>query len=559
MVITNVVNTEKLREIQTKTLEELSGFLKGSFGPNGTSSIIKRGDVETIYSKDGHTILSNIRYSGIIETSITEDIQNITRHIVKNVGDGTTSAVILSQLLFMSLNKIIKEENVFPSQIINSLDSVVKNISEQVESNSTECTLDDIYNIAMIATNGNTKVSKELYEIYKNHGMSVFIDVAISTTTDTVIKEYDGMTLDRGFFDIAFTNKTGNISEIKDPNIYIFEDHIDTTPMINMMNTIIKDNILVTNPKDLKPTVIVAPKISKDVDSYLDHLISGLLQHPLNSRPPILIISNVTGRQSELLDIAQMTGAKPIKKYIDPRVQEHDIAQGLAPTPETIHSFAGKSELVISDSSITKFIKPDKMFNEDGTYSELFNNVVSYLEVEIEKLTHINDLPNRGSLKRRLNALKNNLIEYLVGGVAAADRDNVRDLVEDAVLNCRSAATYGVGQAANYETLKIALKSVDECTNSEKDKCLNCKIMRAIYESYMELSCQLYNKNEDTILKYLEENKGALNIRTGEFDGTVLASIKSDIVILEAVSKIVSLMVTSNQFILPNATFNVYI
>ena len=94
MVISNVVPKAKLREIQLKTLDELSSYLVQSFGPMGSNSLIKLDKAKNKYTKDGHTILGNIRYNGIIEMAIQEDIEDITRHIVKTIGEPSTAIAI---------------------------------------------------------------------------------------------------------------------------------------------------------------------------------------------------------------------------------------------------------------------------------------------------------------------------------------------------------------------------------------------------------------------------------------------------------------------------------
>ena len=50
-----------------------------------------------------------------------------------------------------------------------------------------------------------------------------------------------------------------------------------------------------------------------------------------------------------------------------------------------------------------------------------------------------------------------------------------------------------------------------------------------------------------------------MNIRTEEFDGKVKSSIKSDIMVLETVGKIIGLMATCNQFVVPSPMHNVYV
>ena len=94
-IMNNVVPKETLRPIQQNVLNILSDHLKQSFGPMGSNSVIKKENALNVYTKDGHTILKNIYFHGIIEQSIKDDIESITRHIVTTVGDGTTSGTAI--------------------------------------------------------------------------------------------------------------------------------------------------------------------------------------------------------------------------------------------------------------------------------------------------------------------------------------------------------------------------------------------------------------------------------------------------------------------------------
>ena len=49
-----------------------------------------------------------------------------------------------------------------------------------------------------------------------------------------------------------------------------------------------------------------------------------------------------------------------------------------------------------------------------------------------------------------------------------------------------------------------------------------------------------------------------LNIRTEEFDVNVLSRINTDICVLDTISKIITIMATSNQFLLPIINANIY-
>ena len=50
-----------------------------------------------------------------------------------------------------------------------------------------------------------------------------------------------------------------------------------------------------------------------------------------------------------------------------------------------------------------------------------------------------------------------------------------------------------------------------------------------------------------------------MNIATNEFDKKVLSSIKSDVIILETIEKILTLMYTCNQYLVQDPLHNSYI
>ena len=110
---------------------------------------------------------------------------------------------------------------------------------------------------------------------------------------------------------------------------------------------------------------------------------------------------------------------------------------------------------VVVDALTTRIIGPKMMYEDDGkTYTEFFNNYIQQLQTTLDKYEETKEeLVKIGNLKRRINILKANMVDLYVGGIGVADRDALRDSVEDAVLNCRSAAKEGVGHAANFEGL----------------------------------------------------------------------------------------------------------
>lgn len=557
MIISNVITKEKMREIQSETLGALKDSLINSFGPMGSNTIIAQDGALTKYSKDGHTILSHIDFPNVIERSVKSDLEDITRHIVKNIGDGTTSSVILSSILFEKFKEL--EEGRRPYFLIKEFKDTVNEIKKEIESRKQEFTSQTAYDITYISTNGNEEVSQIMKDIYDQFGKDVFIDVSISNTTDSYLKTYDGMTLETGYSDVAYINdKKKGVCNLRNPQVFQFEDPIDTPEMMVLFNAIIEQNIM--NPyKGMGgapvPTVILAPTLSRDMSSYMSELIEFMYRFKDEAtKPPFLLVTNIYQRD-QFADISRMCGCKPIKKYINADQQKIDIENGLAATPETIINFAGSADIVESDLNKTKFVNPKLMHDENGELSIEFTNLVDFLEAELEKAYEENETANViGTLKRRINSLKANMVEYLVGGVSMSDRDSLRDLVEDSVLNCRAAARHGAGYGANFEALLASYKL------REKSDMHNM-----LFGAYKELVKTLYSTVEvdeqkvEEIVKISIEKGMPVNLRTLEFDGKVLCSITTDIVVLDAISQIITLMFTSNQFLTPTAAHNKYL
>lgn len=569
LIMNNVVTRNTMRNIQSKTLHELEDILVRSFGPNGSNACIKKENALSRYTKDGHTIIGSIQYNGIIEQSIKDDIESITRHIVKTVGDGTTSAVILAATIFDYIVKL--EDQYQPIEIVTALENVVADIKKRIMDTAKELDLQSVYDIAMISTNGNTFVADLLKNIYEEYGNNVFIDVSPSTGEDTVIKSYNGMTLNTGYCDSCYvTNSTNNTSEVDKPEVYFFEDPIDTRELGVYLDSIISRNMIKpVNSGDYSsiiPTVIFAPKISRDMSSTIDSLVQTMTSMPVNNRLPICIITDYH-EVDQLTDLAQMCGARMIHKYIDPKIYQADVEAGKAPTPDNIFDWAGSCDRVVAYSDKTTFIRPSKMYNDDGSYSTQYDNLLQFLKTEINKKTEEGEnIRDIGTLKRRLHSLESNMVELFVGGITQADRDALRDLVEDAVLNIRSAATNGVGFGANMSAAIIVFR---ESVKHSPASTIEDKIYQVLENAYADLIGVLYNgtamwDTDNYSTPYLNAVNMAFkegmiyNIRTKKWSNNVKTSIMSDVTILDTVTRIVGIMATCNQFILPTAMHNIY-
>lgn len=589
--VSNIVPKNVLREVQLETIERIANALANSYGPSGSTTLIRKGDDVkgsgvTAYTKDGHSILGAIKFNKPIEMSILDDLKDITRNTVKTVGDGTTSAVILSYEIFRALNEIISDHANFTEKaVVAELQKVVKDITTIIENSKQKPTIEKIYQIALTSTDGNEEVANSIREIYEQFGLGVYIDVGISNTTNHMVKTYEGLTIDGGYFNPCFINRAKDaVSELQNPNIYIFEDPIDNNYTLNLCYKIVEQNLIAPLTKyntlvqqgnqaeadavianELKATAIITPTFGRDIRSQMDNIIDMMSSSKIEQRAPLTIITGMTD-VDRLADLAAMTGAKTIKKYVDPEVQKSDVEKGIAPTLDNVATeFGGKAELLVADTKTTKVINPELMFanDEEGkrVFSSEYNNLLASLEAQLAQLDTVKESATEVNvLRRRIQSLKCNMVDYLIGGVSYTDRDALKDAVEDAVLNCRSAAKEGIGYAANFEGLRAAYEVAEVTSNLSP---IREAVSNAVYKAYANTVARIYvdymtveDIEQDDLIKTLIERNKPIDV-TGN-DREVLSSIKTDPTTLQAIVDIVGLMFKTNQFLCPIPDMNTY-
>lgn len=572
----NIVRQDDLRKAQRRVLKYMSASLLASFGPAGSDTMICKGNDGVTYTKDGRSIAERLQFPNIIDKTCCASVVDVAVKSDKEVGDGTTSAIMMTCEVFDKLCDA--NINLDPYTIRRYFNNVCSEIIEEIKSRAIAFTPNLAYKIAYTSTNGNADFAEIIKKIYMDYGNDASINVEISTDEKDHIKTYDGMTLQAGFSDSTYVNTAKNTCELQNPKIYTFKDHVDTPAMCKLFSTIIEKNIV--NPmssnkfNEMIPTVIIAPVLGVDIQSSIEQIagyINTLKQNGIVV--PLLIVTNFYDAIGTYDDIAKMCGCRMIKKYSDMKVYEMDKSKGLAPSEDTIVDFCGSADMVIADSSVTRFINPYKMYVEGSRdeYSAEYKSLVKWLEDEINNEVVLNNTSNdTGNYSRRLASLKSNLVDLFIGGSSINDRDQSMALIKDAVKNCRSASRYGIGYGANFEGLRASYKIMNKYAN-DTDKIGNIKgkIAKVIYTSYVEVIKKLYNSAgydaTDEFIDNMIKDDCPWDIREDapardiDMDPTVATSIMTDAIITESIGKLVVLMFGCNQLLTPEATNNNYV
>lgn len=618
IVKNNVIHKKANRLFQSETLRETAESILPSGGPMGSDTRVilhlaqdpnspNRQMPVVKYTKDGHSILSYLRHcdNGMLCNSIVNDVYDLTSYVKKKVGDNSTGAAYMASTVFDNLVKVEEETKLPPREIVKQFKKAVDLITEEIRMHTQEFTSDEAYNIAYISSNGNETVASNIKQIYDDYGKDVYIDIDISDDETDKMKILDGMAINTGYNSPTYRNDIEkNTASIQNPRIYYFRNNIDTPDQINLFASIIIKNIIdpykFNKLQDVKPTVILAPQLANDAIVELNEIIRYMQSYDkpelIKNKPPLLVITGIFEDEATD-DIARLCGCPPIRKYQNLEKQKDDREAGKAPTPETIADgvdgvvWYGTSELVVADPTTTKFINPKLKYSTKGDERKLlctqtnqkfvpsddddeqvlsshYNALISGLESELAIQKNNNaTIDITGRLIRRINSLKSRVVVYQVGGISVTARDSRKDLIWDAIRNCRSASSAGVGLACNMEGFLTCKDILGWSSIKETQK----RFITMVHDSYVQYISRLYQLSfgidEAESIKLLNSNTredGIIDIAEGyedsiaTYSNRIKSTIDADIVTLEAISNIVTLMMNSAQTIIPEPLLDTY-
>lgn len=594
-LISNVVRKKAFRDVQLQTIIQIAEYLIKSAGPNGSNTCITKycnttdpSDpnaiiANTVYSKDGKTILENIKFLDSIENAIVDELRTIAAHLVSVVGDGTTSVIMLSSIIFASFVEKEDKLNKKPFQIIRDFKAVAEEVKSLISEASRETTLEDIYKIALISTNGNEEIAKLIRDTYEQCGLNTHISIGYSNSENTIIKSYEGLTINSGYLSSKFINNPEKFTcELRKPRVYAFESAVINVEMMSLFNKIIEDNVFIPaqegRQEDIIPTVILCNTLSVDLTPVVRNLEMIMSKCDANNahhaKPPVLIITDIS-MDDTFGDLVTLLGCgdKLIRNYINPSELKKQQDVGLAPTIDNISTeWYGTCDEVIASASDTRFINPDLMHikDEQGEYvvdendnyklSSVFNGLITEIKSTLNSMIKENAKESKIiEMRKRLNSLETNMVELLIGGISTTDIEATKHLAEDAVLNCRSAIKDGCGYGANFEGLR-AVRLLKTKIEPNSDKMYIIDILDAAYTSLLK---QLYEtcmstEEAETEVETSIYRDMPINLVSMEYDGNVLSSIMTDQCILDSIAKIISVMFTANQAIVSDPRYNCY-
>ena len=563
----NVIGKEDFEARSRRVFEIVANVLSKTLGPYGATTIIESATSEYKITKDGWNVLKSLRFSNPVEEQILMLLVNIAQQLVRKVGDGSTSSVVSAHQLLEVMSGIFAERNIRSKVLLEKLnkasDLISKRIAYKANVIDKQGDFSEIYNLAFVSTNENEEISRLIQQAYQATG-SPSIQFTKSRTARNELEIIEGYQSKISWLDQIFINTDNETGEYQDVMVVQFDHLVEKEYHLDFI--IALRNLAAEQGKRL---LIIAPHFDTKMHETFASICNKEraqtgTHHMLVARASLIKKHDFQMYQ----DLGVLLGGKVvtenvINEYVKSRLPQEErdkaydprlngeVNEYISTTPSDYVGHVLKVSLGKRFSLFQGFTKTNK--NElELAISDANSKLVAQeaIDNELNTLNH-----DSIDLRERVMKLKCKVAVIKAGGATTLEKGANYDLLEDAVKAAESAYNNGYNLGGN---LAITIAAEELISESMMDKIdldsIDETILRGIATSFGNVlqtvidNGQLGHDAKEIITNARDTGK-CLNIVTGLYDGKVINPAMTDIEILKGTISIVSLMLSSNQYI----------
>lgn len=164
----NVIPEQSFKRLVHDTFQTICDVLKETYGPYGSTVVISDQN-ETTTTKDGYNVFEAMGFSHHYKRMVYLAIKKICERVNRNVGDGTTSCILLADKMFTKINDLIKTAD-DKRNILSVLSSIEKHLQDLsiIDSDIANgickpLTKESLMNIILLASNYDPSLTTTLF------------------------------------------------------------------------------------------------------------------------------------------------------------------------------------------------------------------------------------------------------------------------------------------------------------------------------------------------------------------------------------------------------------
>jgi len=472
---------EKGRSKLIQGITAISKAVKSTLGPRGQTVLIESPDHlgGITVTKDGVTVARSIFLDDPIENLAIQMMKDAATRTSNAAGDGTTTAIVLTEAIVTAGQKFLKEHHNI-TEVIKEVNAYCKNIIKMLESSSKKITPSRLLDVATISANNDKEIGKIISDAYKKVGTNGIVTVEKSQNHETYAEVTNGIKIDRGYSSHMFlNNQRKDECVLEDVLVLVCDQQIDNILQIeNVLKPIIQQN---------KKLLIIAPC----ADNVINTLAANVVRN--NLKICSVVPPQFGYKSHELMqDIAFAVGAKNFSEQ----------------TGDDL-SLISMKDLGHVDKIIVG--KDSSVLIKDADISEATLNRIEELKEQQQNMTIKSD---KDFINERVASLAGAIGCIYVGGNSDVEQKEKFDRVDDAVCAVRSALQEGIVAGGGVALYKIATYIEDD--NFKIAGKMLARALRAPLEQiYTNAGLKI---SEDTKQKLMyDQGYEGLNIKSGEW------------------------------------------
>jgi len=476
------------REKLINGITKIAGAVKSTLGPRGNTVLIESANhtAGITVTKDGVTVAKAVDLLDPVENLAVRMMKEAADKTATNAGDGTTTAIVLTEALVIHGDELITPE-LNRIQVLRHMVEIADDVVENLKAKKKKVTKKMLSDVATISANNDKHIGGIIARVYNEIGTNGIVTVEKSQTSDTYAESTHGFKVQRGYYSPYFINDHKR-------DECVFEDTMVLVCDAEIHNILQLENVLKPIIQEGKRLLIIAPCATQVINTLAANVAKGNLK-VCAIEPP-----SFGYKKHEIMsDIALAVGAK----YFSEKTGD-DLSL-------MTYADLGHAAKIIVDSQNTVIINSPARTDEEAVEER-----VAHLWAAHGEATKKAD---KDFILSRIASLTGGVGVIYVGGTTDIEQKELYDRVDDAVCAVRSALEEGVLVGGGKALLEEAL-ALDNIIADTAERQVAISIMR---NALMVPSMQILSNaglSFDDIYKLGDGNLSngyGYNVKTGEY------------------------------------------
>jgi chaperonin GroEL len=406
-------------------------------------------------------------------------------------GDGTTTAIVLTEALVIAGNNHIKPRH-NRTEVLRALVDIGDKVVDKLRRRAKKVSSGMLLDVATISSNNDREVGRIISEVYKDVGRNGIVTVERSQTTETYAETTKGLKIDRGFLSPLFINDQSR-------DECVFEDTHILVADIEIGSILQIENVLKAVINGGKKLLIVAPCHHNVVNTLAANVMKNNLKL-CAIQPP-----SFGYKQHELMhDLAVSVGAT----YFSEKTGDDLSRISFDDLGHAAKVVVGRDRTVVLKSGI----KSDQ-------------SAVDAREAQLWEAHRIAKRKmDKDFLLERIASLTGGIGVIYVGGNTDLEQKELYDRVDDAVCAVRSALEEGILPGAGKALFEVEVFGLlGDVKTEEQD--VAATIMSIALKTPLEQILLNGGINPDDHYTHDTPEGHGLNMKTGNFGDLIKMGI----------------------------------